>query len=101
MNKPADDPLKVWGSATSRAAGHGVLFDVNGNGYASAMDWVGPRVGIMGIDRDNTGNLGSGNDLLNDMRLAALQEFDTTIGSFLRSRRLASVAFDRSTKTRI
>jgi Ca2+-binding RTX toxin-like protein len=68
-----------------RTDGRGVLFDINNNGYANAMDWVGPRVGILGIDRDGDGKLDNGQDLLNDMRfkaggrgVRALIEFDTT-----------------------
>lgn len=67
----------------TRASGHGVLFDINNSGFANAMDWVSPRVGILGIERDRTGSLSTGNDLFNDMRftadmrgLAALEEFD-------------------------
>lgn len=67
----------------TQAGGGGVMFDVNGSGFANAMDWVGPRVGVLGVDLGENGALDSGVDLFNDMRLdgtvrglAALQEYD-------------------------
>jgi len=55
--------------------------------YANAMDWVGPRVGVLGIEFD--GSLDNGQDLLDDtlvsssvLGVQSLAQFATTNSAF-------------------
>jgi hypothetical protein len=64
----------------TRASGHGVMFDINSSGYVNGMDWVGPRVGILGIEFD--GKLDNGQDLLDDPRVQAGVQGVQSLGQF-------------------
>ena len=53
-------------STTSKSEGRGVLFDVDGDGFAEETDWIGPREGILVLDRNGDGQINTAVDLFND-----------------------------------
>ncbi|MBI3711339.1 MAG: hypothetical protein HY253_00005, partial [Burkholderiales bacterium] len=59
------DGIKV----TKRDAGQGVLFDVDGDGYAEETDWIDAHDAILVMDVDDDGEISSAEDLFNDSRI--------------------------------
>ena len=58
-------------TTTKKATGNGVLFDVDNDGFAEETDWIGPRDGILVLDRTSSGQAADGQinrgaDLFND-----------------------------------
>ena len=47
-------------TTTQKATGNGVLFDVDNDGYAEETDWIGPRDGILVLDRTSSGQAADG-----------------------------------------
>ena len=45
---------------TKKATGNGVLFDVDNDGFAEETDWIGPRDGILVLDRTSSGEPADG-----------------------------------------
>ena len=52
-----------------RAAGQGVLFDINDDGFAQQTDWLGPREVFLVIDRDGSGSIDSAADMFTESRV--------------------------------
>jgi hypothetical protein len=68
---------------TTEAQGGNVLMDVDGDGFAEETQWVGPRDGILVLDRDGNGKIEGGHEMFNDSQvnsaargLHALDEID-------------------------
>ena len=53
-------------NTVSRYYGGGVLFDVDNDGFAEETEWLGPREGILVLDRNGDGQIDTGADLFND-----------------------------------
>ncbi len=58
-------------TTTKKETGNGVLFDVDNDGFAEETDWIGPRDGILVLDRTTSGatadgQIDQGSDLFND-----------------------------------
>ncbi len=58
-------------TTTKKQTGNGVLFDVDNDGFAEETDWIGPRDGILVLDRTTSGEAADGQidrgaDLFND-----------------------------------
>ena len=75
-------------TVTKKETGRGVLFDVDNDGFAEESDWIGPRDGILVLDRTSSGEpadgqINRGVDLFNDTwvdgarrQLSVLNEID-------------------------
>jgi hypothetical protein len=68
---------------TRRSEEHGVLFDVDGDGYAEETDWIDPHDGMLVLDFNGNGSIDGGHELFNDVGidtakrgLRVLQEID-------------------------
>ena len=47
-------------TVTKKATGNGVLFDVDNDGFEEETDWIGPREGILVLDRASSGQTADG-----------------------------------------
>jgi hypothetical protein len=84
---------------TTQAQGGNVLLDVDGDGFAEETQWVGPRDGILVLDRDGNGKIEGGHEMFNDSQvnsaargLHALDEIDANGDGKITS---ADIAFDK------
>jgi hypothetical protein len=77
---------------TTRETGGGVLIDVDDDGFAEQTEWIGPREGILVIDRNGDGRISGGHEMFNDSQvvmsergLTVLREIDANLDGQLTS----------------
>ena len=60
-------------TVTSRAQGGSVLWDIDDDGFAEEVDWIGPREGLLVLDRNNDGRIAGGHELFTDSQVGMAQ----------------------------